>query len=520
MTPESGMQRRWQHSVRRRQALALAGAAALGGVMRRPARAADARGGILKVVMPANPGSLDPLTGGQGTEHIFLFPMFDTLVAWDFRTLTAQPQLATAWRYPDPNTLVLDLRSGVTFHDGTPFDAAAVKAHLDRARNDPGSASRGDLTSIGAVEALGTGQVVLHLRQPDSALPLILSDRPGMISSPAAVQAKGDDYKRNPVGTGPWRFDRWVDNEVVAVRRHDRYWGPSPALDGLDMKVIADPNTAARSVIAGENDFAYRLFPQQKLVADRAGRTQQVIFPTLVLYQIAFNLSRPALRDVRVRQAISYAVDRTAFNKVSQLGLGTVATTLLPPGYWAHDDMLDGFYPHDPAKARALLAEAGFANGLELAFYGYVDQASQQRSELLIEQMREVGITLRLTTGINPDINARFYGKGEGDLNLTTWTGRADPAQSFQLMYSQDGYTNPGHVAPPPEVQQALADVRATSDQASRKAAFARLERLVLENALSVSLFFAPEIDVLSPRVKNFQPNVLSKPKFNDVSLA
>jgi ABC-type transport system substrate-binding protein len=504
----------------RRQALALAGGAAFAAAIAPSARAQAKQGGILKVVMPANPGSLDPLTGGQGTEHIFLFTMFDTLVAWDFKTLTAKPQLATDWHYPDPKTLVLNLRQGVFFHDGTPFDAQAVKAHLDRGCKDPASAARGDLTAIDAIEAPSDSQVVLHLNQPDSALPLILSDRPGMISSPQAVKNGGDAYKRNPVGTGAWKFERWVDNEIVSVRRNEHYWGPAVPLDGLDMKVISDPNTAARSVMTGENDFAYRVFPQQKLIADRTKRTRQVISPSLVLYQVAFNLSRPALSDVRVRQAINYAVDRDAFNKVSQLGLGTIASTLLPPGYWAHDGSLDNFYPHDPAKARKLLADAGHGAGLDLDFYGYVDQASQQRSELLMEQLREVGINLHLTSGIGPEINSRFYTKGEGDLNLTTWTGRADPAQSFQLMYAKEGYTNPGHVEPPPDVRQGLIDVRASDDEAKRKAAFARLERAVLENALSVSLFFAPEIDIVSPKVQGFEPNILSKPKFNGVSLS
>jgi peptide/nickel transport system permease protein/peptide/nickel transport system substrate-binding protein len=506
-------------AVNRRQFMSLIAAGAVAPAFGGAAFAAGKSGGILKVVMPLNPGSLDPLTGGQGTEHAFLFTMFDTLVAWDFQTLTAKPQLATDWTYPDPKTMVINLRQGVTFHDGPPFDAAAVKAHLDRARTDPASAVKGDLTSIDSVEATSQSQVVLHLNQPDSALPLILSDRPGMISSPTALKAAGAGYKRQPVGTGPWKFSNWVDNDVVSVRRNDAYWQGPVALDGIDMKIITDPNTAARSVISGENHFAHRLFPQQKLVADRSGKTQQINFPTLVLYQIAFNLSRPALSDVRVRQAISYAVDRDAFNKVTQLGLGRIASTLLPTGYWAHDDSLDTFYPHDPDKARKLLADAGYAKGLDLQFYGYTDQASQQRTELLMAQLRDVGIRLQVVSGVMADINSRFYAKGEGDLNLTLWTGRADPAQSFQLMYSKEGYTNPGHVAPPQAVQDALREVRASADQATRKVAFAKLERLVLENALSVSLFFTPEIDVLSKQVKGYVPNVLGKPKFNDVSL-
>ena len=505
--------------IGRRQAAAWLAGAGLVAAAGRPARADVPAGSVLSVVMPGGPASLDPLTGGQDTEIKFLTPIFDTLVGWDPKTLTAVPRLAAAWENPDPRTLVLTLREGVIFHDGTPFDAQAVKAHFDRAIS-PVSAVRSDLASIESVDAPSDRQVVLHLRRPDTALPLTLSDRAGMVSSPQAVWDGGDAYRRNPVGTGPWRFTAWQENEVVSVRRFDRYWGQPVLLDGLDMKIIGDPNTAARSVMTGENGFAHRLFPQQKLVADRAKRTQQVTAPTMAAYQVVFNLSRPGLQDVRVRQAISYAVDRDAFNKVSQLGLGTIASTLLPPGYWAHDPSVDGFHTHDPAKARQLLAAAGYADGLDLQLFGYIDQAAQQRSELLIEQLREVGIRVQLVAGVNADINPRFFIKGEGDMCLTLWSGRPDPAQTFQVMYAQEGFINPGHVAPPPAVQQALADVRATADVASRKAAFARLERLVLENALSVSLFFAPEIDILSPRVRGYEANLLGRPLFNDVSLA
>ena len=134
-------------------------------------------------------------------------------------------------------------------------------------------------------------------------------------------------------------------------------------------------------------------------------------------------------------------------------------------------------------------------------------------------QLRDAGIRLKMVTGVPSDIDSRFDAKGEGDMHLALWTGRPDPAQTFQLMYAQNGFNNPGHVAPPQEVQDALREVRAFDDQAKRKAAFAKLERLVLENALSVSLFFAPEIDVISKRVKGYVPNVLGKPKFNDVYL-
>ncbi|MDF2999514.1 MAG: gsiB, partial [Xanthobacteraceae bacterium] len=290
-----------------------------------PAQDTPKKGGVLKVAAPFNPSSLDPLTGGAGSDHMLLYPLFDTLVDFEPATLAPKPGLATSWEFTDPKTLVLTLREGVRFHDGEPFDAAAVKAHLDRARTDPRSAVKGDIASLESVEILAPNKVALHLSRPDTALPLILADRAGMVSSPKAVAAKGRQHDREPVGTGPFKLEKWNDNDVVVMVRNPDYWNRElPHLDGLTFRIITDLNTGLRSVIAGENHFAYRLNPQQKVVADRtgAGKVTVVSNPTIADYHLVFNYKRAPLNNVKVRQAINYALDREAFNKAALLGLG------------------------------------------------------------------------------------------------------------------------------------------------------------------------------------------------------
>jgi len=185
------------------------------------------RGGVLKLAAAYSPQSLDPLTGGPRARPHLLYPLFDTLVEFEPRTLAARPGLATSWDYPDPKTLVFTLREGIRFHDGTAFDAAAVKFNLDRALNDERSSVRGDLQSLQSIEVLASNKVALHLNRPDTALPLILADRSGMMSSPKAVGEKGKMYDRGPVGTGPFRFVRWDDGDVIEVVRNENYWKPA-----------------------------------------------------------------------------------------------------------------------------------------------------------------------------------------------------------------------------------------------------------------------------------------------------
>ena len=148
------------------------------------------KGGILKIAAPFNPSTLDPITGGLGSDHMQLYPLYDTLVDFEPTTLAPKPGLAIAWEFPDPKTLVFTLREGVRFHDGEPFDAEAVKAHLDRARSDQRSAVKAELQSIEAVEVLAPNKVALKLSRPDTALPLIMADRAGMITSPKAAASE------------------------------------------------------------------------------------------------------------------------------------------------------------------------------------------------------------------------------------------------------------------------------------------------------------------------------------------
>ncbi|MFO1159232.1 MAG: ABC transporter substrate-binding protein [Reyranellaceae bacterium] len=492
--------------------LALAGSAA--------AQGAPKKGGVLKVSANANPSSLDPQTGGSGSDHAFLYPIFDTLIDFEPTTLQARPGLAESWSNPDPRTLLLNIRSGVTFHDGTLLDAAAVKFNLDRARGDARSNIKGDLVTVEGVEVAGPQQVAIKLKQPDAALLLILSDRAGMMSSPKAMQELGKDYDRKPVGAGPMKFVSWNDNEKVTYTRHDKYFKQGqPWLDGLEMNVIPEINTALRAVVANQNDFVYFLSPQQKPLVDRARNLVSVSGPTLYCVMTFLNFAKPPLNDLRVRQALNYAVDRESFAKATMAGLSEVATTVLPKAHWAFDPTLENYYKYDPDRAKALLAEAGHKEGLELHLIGYTDQRQQQRQEVLQEQLRKVGIKLRFSTFNIPEGSAAFFAKAEGNGLLSQWTGRPDPSLTFTLLYGKGSYFNSGREEATPEISAALAASRASADLGERKKAFSLLQRLVLEQALSLPLLFQFELDAHTTKVKGFGPNLLGKPRFDGVWL-
>lgn len=502
----------------------LSGAIAAGTLMS-PASAlaqlAGGAGGTLRVGAPANPSSLDPATGGSGSDHVILFPIYDTLVTWDYKTLAAQPGLAESWRFSDPKTLVLTLRQGVKFHDGTALDAEAVKINLDRSRSAAFSNIRADLVSVDHVAVSDSHTVTLHLKNPDTALPLILSDRAGMMVSPTALKKNDNRVDRTPVGTGFMRFGKWNDGSEVSMSRFEGYWREGrPLLGAIEFKIITDSATRLRAVMSGQADLAYHLDGRQKPLVDRLPNLQSVVDSTVYCYQLYMNMSRKPLNDVRVRQAINHAIDRDAFIRATMAGAGEPAYMNLPKSHWAYDARTATLYPHDPDKAKALLKEAGHPNGVELQLRGYNDQSSVQMQEVLLSQFGKANIRGRFRTGTIPDMSAAYFGREKsGDMLLSAWTGRPDPSLSYSLMYLQDAYFNAGHVAPPEGFREALLASRSSDDQAQRREALAKVQRLVMEHALVAPLAFRQSIVAATAKVQNYQNNLLGKPKFDDVSL-
>ncbi len=311
-------------AITRRNALALMTGAAASVSLGGPALAQGTpkRGGTLRVSAFTNPSSLDPATGGAGSDHTFLYTMYDSLTEWDFETLKPKPGLAESWSFTDPTTLVLNIRQGVTFHDGTKLDAEAVKFNLERAKTDPKSNIKADVATVASVEISGPMQVTLKLNAPDTALPAILSDRAGMMVSPTAVKAaSAGNLNRTPVGTGAYTFVSWADGERIVTKRNEKYWKPNrPYMDAIEFAIIPELTTGARSVSAGQNDLIYQLPPRQKPIVERSPNLKVVTGPTLYCFQIFFNWGKPPFDDVRVRKAFNFAIDREALVKASLAG--------------------------------------------------------------------------------------------------------------------------------------------------------------------------------------------------------
>jgi len=502
----------------------LAGTVAAGGLALLPAMARaqapqPTSGGTLRVVIPFNPAALDPLTGRNNPDFNTLLMMFDALIGFDPQTLELQPMLATAWNFADPTTLVLDLRQGVEFHDGTPFNADAVVFHLQRCMNYEKSNVKSDLSVVKEVAATGPYQISIKLKYPDATLPSVLTDRAGLIVSPASVKAAVDgNVDRAPVGTGPFKFVEWQDNTLIKVAKNPNYWGDAPYLDSIDVRIVNEFNTAVRTVTAGESDIVLNMSAQQMAVAKRDPNLVAEATPSMIYYTALLNYGEGPLKDVRVRQAMNWALDRPVLNKVLWGGLGGGHCSMFPSGFWANDPETENFYTKDIDKAKSLLREAGFANGLEIQTFTWADQAAVQRQEVLSAQLAEAGIRLKVTPAQPAQTMQYFLTEKKGQMLMTPTGGLPDPATAYDRQFSATAYRNAAK-AELPGYRDMMDASLSTFDNTKRREVLYKMQRFVLENALHLPQFSSAGIIVRTPKVHGFNFSLLQRPRFHKVWL-
>jgi ABC-type transport system substrate-binding protein len=474
-------------------------------------------GGTLRAALRAEVSTLDPHKGASGTDHMYLYPLFDTLVRFDDK-LNARPGLAESWETPDPKTLVLKLRRNVKFHDGTPFNAEAVKFNIQRAQDKKLSAITSELTNVEAIETPDPYTVRLKLARPDAALVLTLADRAGMMVSPAAAQKLGEQFGRNPVGAGEFRFVKWTAGDSLRYERFADYWERGrPYLDAILLKILPDGDTRVSALRSGQVDFIMEVPAQdfEGLKAERGLRVKEGV--TLAYWRIFLNMSKPPLDKKAAREAINYAIDRASLLRTIVFGLGEVAVTPFPSSHWAHNPNLKPF-PYDPARARAKLAEAGLPGGF--SFDMVVEPAPEhvRRAEAIQAQLAAVGIKVDIKPmELAKGVQSFFRGQELSAANYR-WTGRPDPDQTVRGMFHSTGFYNPGHYKVA-RLDELMDQAKSVYRMEERRPLYWQIDELVQQEAVDIPLFYAAALEAMSASVQGYQPNLLGKPIFRGVWL-
>ena len=446
---------------------------------------ASASAQTLTTAIGSNPPTLDPQVTFNGFSFHVTNQVYETLVRVTPDGAIV-PGLATAWSYPDPTTLRLTLREGVTFHDGTPFDADAVVASFERIL-DPATAAPGRfvLTSIDEVRAVDATTVELVTDPPFAPLLAHLA-HPVAAIVPVALAA---DLARNPVGTGPYTFVRWVDGSEVVLQANAGYWGGAPAIDEVVVRIIPEVSTQVVELRSGGVDMIFNLPADNFLALAGDPALATGTLPGWGSAHLGFNVANPKLADLRVRQALAHAIDKALITEEFFRGLAAPGVAPIP-GTVRYAADLEEPYPYDVDGAKALLAEAG-AEGLSLRLDVFQNPDLESVAQVLQFAFAEIGVDLEIRV---QDFSAYTQAVESDDLELylTSWgTVTLDADYTlYAFFHSSQVPANNRSRWVDADIDALLQTGRDDPDDAARAAAYLEVQERAIAELPMVTLYY------------------------------
>jgi peptide/nickel transport system substrate-binding protein len=464
---------------------------------------------VLGVVL--EPPHLDPTAGAAAAiDEILYANVFEGLTRIG-PSGEVLPALAESWTISDDGKVyTFKLHKGVKFHDGTDFDAEDVKFSLDRARApDSVNAQKGLFAAIDTVEVIDPETVQVTLKHPQGAFLYNMGWGDAVIVAPESA----DRNKEKPIGTGPFRFDHWAKGSAVTLVKSDNYWGDPVALDKVEFRFIPDAAAAVPAVLSGDVQ-AFPFFPADA-VSQVEGNPQLkvVIGSTEGETILAMNNKKPPLDNLKVRQAISYALDREAIIDGASGGLGQPIGSHVSPSSKAYVD-LTGRYPHDAAKARELLKEAGFENGFKTTLKLPPPAYARDGGQIIASQLRNVGIEADIIPVEWAQWLDQVFTKKDYDLTIVSHTEPND----IDIYSRPDYYFNYQN----PEFNKVIEELNLTSDEATRNSLLAKAQNILADDAVVGFLFELPKVGVWDAKLSGLwenapiQANDLTKVKWDD----
>jgi peptide/nickel transport system substrate-binding protein len=487
------------------------------GTLSEAAEETPQRGGTLTVAMQNDAESLDPTFQINFTERQPLYMIYNTLVGLE-PDFTIKPELAERWETSeDGKALTLHLRQGIKFHDGTPFDAKAAKWNLERRLDENvKSPSRRELgVIIAGIDAPDANTLVMNLKSPAPSLLGMLAQREGFMISPAAAEKYGENLGQNPVGTGPFIFKSWTPGQQIIVERNRDYWEDGkPYLDQVVFMLISNAAVSVPRLLTHEVDFVSALTPVDIRPLEQKKGLTLIPSPGSRWLALQMRVDRPPYNNLKFRQAMAYAIDRERMNTIIMSGKATIADSFTPPALWWSDPDLRS-YPHDPDKAKALLAELGTLAQTELVLSVQPVPLYQQIGQLTYEQLTAVGLKVKIEPVSVSDWYPQLF-KGVIDFLPIRWTQRPDPDGLFTYLFDSKSSTNTCRYANP-EVDGLLDQARRLQDKDARLELYHRAEALMVHDIPYIPIFFSIEFAAMHENVRNFVWVADEIPRFREV---
>jgi peptide/nickel transport system substrate-binding protein len=455
-------------------------------------------GGTATIALESELRTLDPMDSSLLVEREVFYNMYDSLFTID-PSLAIKPGLVKSWDTSDPLNFKFTLQSGVKYQDGTAFNAASVKANIERYKTGATSRRKSDLGSVKTVEVTDDTHVIFHLSKPDATLLATLVDRAGMMVSLDAVSKGGTNFSLAPTGagSGPFEFVEWKRNDHLTLKKNPSYWRSGlPYLDGVTYKAIPDVNAILAALKTGDIDIARVI--AGKDVASIKTDTNFIYkdVPAIGFNGFELNAGAAPFNDPAKRQAVAMAIDRYSILKNINFNIGVVGYGPIPPSSWAFDSS-EKIYDHaDATKAKST------ATGFTFTYKTTSDPVNQQLAQLMQSELSAAGITMQIQTEEfatyqQECANHQFQACG------VNWSGRIDPDGNMYAWWHTGGSFNDSLYSNS-QVDQWLDDARTTADQSKRKQDYDKAQKQIVQDAPYVFTTFGVSAQISDTKIHAF----------------
>lgn len=476
-------------------------------------------GGTLVVVRSADAETLDPhFSNSLNAPSIYHENIYEGLIKRD-KNMDFQPSLAEEWEQLDDTTWEFKLREGVLFHDGTEFNAESVKATFERILNEEVASPKASLFSfLKEVKAVDGTTVQFMLNEPYAPLLSILASHEGGIISPAAIEKYGKDLGQNPVGTGLFKFESWNPGQEINIVRNEDYWGEKAKIEKAVFKVVPEGATRIAMVETGEAHIAEPI-PYNEIERITASDKMELYrSDAIAVNYMGFNFNEKPFDDVRVRQAVNYAINQDPIIKGVFQGVGKKGTSVTPENVFGHHPGLKE-YEYDINKAKELLKEAGYKDGFKTTLWTWDRKDLVDLAEVLQSQLKGIGIEVEVVVNEFAAFTAAAA-SGETGMFIYGWgnaTADADYMQYHVFHSSAKGAPGNYFFYENPEIDKLIEEGRKEQDVEKRKEIYAKIQEIEQEDAVFVPIWFRENVAAISKDIDGLYMNPVTYLMVKDV---
>jgi len=458
---------------------------------------------VLTIARGTDMVSFDVHNHQNNSTHAIHVNVFNSLVKRD-QTMNFQPDLATKWEQVDDTTWRFHLREGVTFHNGDPFTAADVKYTLERVAKEQSLLEYTNYKQIKEVKVVDDLTVDIVTNGPDPILINRISRQGSGILPSKYIEEKGfDHFLSNPVGTGPYKFLEWKRDDRITFEKYDGYFGDKPKWDKVVFRTIPEDSTRVAELLTGGVDIATDIAPADWDRVKANENTDIVTGPTQRVMQLVLRMTEGSVTaDPRVREAIELAIDKQAIAETILAGAAKPTRAMVTPEAGADPDLY-GKSLYDPEKAKQLLKEAGYENGLELTFSSTNGRYIKDKeiAELIMAMLDEVGIKVKLEVLEWSKFNEKFKGKKFDELYMLGYGNSMFDASS-PLYLNQSERAKGETDFNSPELDELLAQSDVNMDAESRKQQLYKVQQILAKERPRVFLFQTDAIYGVNKRIQ------------------